>query len=62
MGWRVTYFENGEIEDETLYYGATFVYYRISNKNANLLEEGWNTPKKFYNIVAKEIGMEPLKL
>lgn len=62
MGWRVTYFENGEIEDETLYYGATCVCYKIYNDKGKLLEEGWNTPKEFYNYVAKETGIEPIEL
>lgn len=62
MGWRVMYYENGDIEDETLYYGATTVYFKIYEKNGKIKYEGWNTDKEYYNRVAEKTGMPPIKL
>lgn len=62
MGWRVTYFENGEIEYESLYFGATGVYLKEYDKNGNVIIEGFIAPKELYNEVAKETGIDPIKL
>jgi antitoxin component YwqK of YwqJK toxin-antitoxin module len=62
MGWRVMYYENGEIEYESLYYGATGICYKEYDKNGNVTDEGFVAPKELYNEVAKEIGIEPIKL
>jgi len=62
MGWRVKYYENGEIEYECLYYGATGVFFREYDINGKILDEGFTAPKEFYNKIALETGMEQIEL
>lgn len=62
MGWRVTYYENGEIEEEILYYGATSVCFKSFDKQGKITMEGFVAPKEYYNRVAEKTGMPPIKL
>ncbi len=60
MGWDVRYYENGEIEYESLEYGATGVLYREFDVTGELIEEAWLESKKIYNKVAELTGIEKI--
>lgn len=60
MGWEIEYFSNGMIKEETLMYGATSVVFREYSEQDELITEGWVSQREYYNIVAKETGMEPI--
>ncbi|PTX63779.1 hypothetical protein C8N46_101385 [Kordia periserrulae] len=61
LGWEIDYYENGNIKEKTLTYGATSIVFYEYDEQGNIIDHGFVAPKTIYNECARLIGMQEIE-
>lgn len=59
IGWRISFYDNGMVEDESFELGATGVYIFSYDRDGNLLSSGSVAPESILIKLCEIIGEDP---